>query len=226
MPNGSDGTLDKVLSKLTPRIIAIVLIAVVLAFTVVISIALNKGAGINFWGVKISSKDSGGDKTTVGEVVGGMTAQEFIATLPSDLRGTVDESGMKIATTLKESKQKSEEIESLKKQIDAIGNKEDKFLNRILRLEDEIARWEGSINTSIKVDEKEDVFRLVQQLLRRIGYYDGPIDADPFRTQETLKNYKLDKGFKDVELLTHVTRQTVIFMVRDYAETLLKESRG
>lgn len=240
MPNGTKGSLDKVLSKLTPRIIAILLTVVVFAFVVVILIAINKGAEINFWGFEISPKGKV-DHHSASDVAGGMTAQEFVATLPIDVQGSVEESRKKIATKIGTLEERVEAIENelteTKKQLAQvleektnlqriIEEKEDRFLNKIIRLEDEITRWEGSINTSVKVDEKQEVFRLVQQLLRRIGYYVGPIDADPIRTREALSKYKQDKGFKDEELLTHVTRQTVIFMVRDYAETLLKESRG
>ncbi len=57
---------------------------------------------------------------------------------------------------------------------------------------------EGSINTRVNVDEKKDVFLLVQQLLRRIGYCDGPIDSDPYRAQVGLISYKQVKGFKGI----------------------------
>lgn len=221
MPNGTEGTLDKVLSKLTPRIIAIVLIVVILAFVFVILIAVNKGADIDFWGFEISPEGKI-DQTTAQEVVG-LNESKQKSTKIDTLEERIEAIKNRLAKTEKQLAQVREEKIDLQRLIE---EKEDKYLNRIIRLEDEITRWEGSINTSVKVDEKKDVFRLVQQLLRRIGYYDGPMDADPFRTQEALSNYKQDKGFKDEELWTHVTRSTVIFMVRDYAETLLKESKG
>lgn len=215
MTNDMESTLGKVLNKLTPRLFLIFLIVVILSFVVVILIAINRGAEINFWGFKISPKGQM-EHSSAPDVAGGMTAHEFIATLPSDVQGTVEESREKIATAV-------EERTNLQKINE---EKENTFLNRIKRLEAKITQWEGSINTSLKVDEKQDVFRLIQQLLQRIGYYDGPIDADPIRTRVALSNYKQYKGFKDEELWAHVTRQTVIHMVRDYAETLLKESRG
>ncbi len=165
MPNGTEGMLDKVLSKLTPRIIAMVLIVVILAFVVVISIAVNKGADINLWGFEIKMKEKN-DSHGPPKVVGGMTAREFVATLPVELRGTVDESRNKIATTLNESKDKSTIIDELEARIRDIENrladtdrqlareheeknhllrtmeeKEEKYLDEIMRLKDEITRW-------------------------------------------------------------------------------------
>ena len=159
MPNGTEGMLDKVLSKLTPRIIALVLIVVILAFVVVISIAVNKGADINFWGFEIKTKGENDSNRPP-------TAQEFVATLPAELRGTVDGSRNKIATTFNESKDKSAIIDELEARVRDIENrladtdkqlarereenshllrtmeeKEERYLDKIMRLEDEITRW-------------------------------------------------------------------------------------
>ena len=56
MTNGMESRLEKVLNKLTPRIILILLIAVIFSFVVVIVIAIYRGAEINFWGFEISPK--------------------------------------------------------------------------------------------------------------------------------------------------------------------------
>jgi hypothetical protein len=108
----------------------------------------------------------------------------------------------------------------------ALDKSKDKFFNHIMRLEEEMAKWDGSINTEIRIQEKAEVFRLIQELLRRIGHYQGEIDTDPGRAREALRAYKIAKGFKDEELWNTITKETIISIVRDYADILLKESRG
>jgi hypothetical protein len=228
------------LAKLTPRVIALILMALIVSLAGVVVLAIFKGAEVDLLGFKVNARDTNPSLGVAKQV----SAEDFIATLPIRLHGSPEDAKQKIEAELSASEQKSTTIAALEERVttleqtvrrlteeknDLQGTVEqsrDKFLNLVQRLEDERARWEGSINTNIRVAEKSEVFRLLQQLLQRIGYYDGPIDADPDRTREALRKYKQAKGFTDEQYWTYVTRETVIFMVSDYAQTLLKESRG
>jgi septal ring factor EnvC (AmiA/AmiB activator) len=180
-----------------------------------------------------------------------MSADQFIATLPYQFRDTPENTRQKIEEEMRRSDDKSEKIHELETRIkglekaltdtttklhstiqeknalqNALDRSKDKFFNHIMRLEEEMTKWDGSINTKIRVQEKTDVFRLIQEVLTRIRYYQGEIDADPARAREALRTYKIAKGFKDEELWDTITKETIISIVRDYADTLLKESRG
>lgn len=231
---------DALLARLTPRIIGLILGAAILALTGIIVLAIFKGAEVDLFGIRINARAS----ASALEPQSTMTAEQFIATLPAELRGTVGEARRNIEVVIAQSRERSATLEDLERRVldleqklsrvaaekaaleKTIDDSQDKFFSQIQRLDREITRWEGSINTNVRVEEKTEIFRLIQQLLRRIGHYDGPIDADPGRARAALVAYKQAKGFQDEQYWSYVTRETVIFMVRDYAETLLKESRG
>ncbi len=230
---------DALLARLTPRIIGLILGAAILALTGIIVLAIFKGAEVDLFGIRINARASSAPQPT-----GTMTAEQFIASLPAELRGTVEDARRNIEAGIAQSRQKSARLDDLERRVldleqklsrvtaekaaleQTIDDSQEKFFSQIQRLDREITRWEGSINTNVRVEEKTEIFRLIQQLLRRIGHYDGPIDADPARARVALVAYKQAKGFQDEQYWSYVTRETVIFMVRDYAETLLKESRG
>jgi len=107
-----------------------------------------------------------------------------------------------------------------------LDRRKDKFLNLILQMDEEISKWEGSINTKVNVEKKKEVFRLLQKILSRIGHYPGPVDADPDRSRMALIEYKKEKAFKNEKYWLYVTRETLIYMVSDYADILMKESRS
>lgn len=231
---------DALLARLTPRIIGLILGAAILALTGIIVLAIFKGAEVDLFGIRINARAS----ASAPQPTGTMTAEQFIASLPAELRGTVEDARRNIEAVIAQSRQKSARLDDLERRVldleqklsrvtaekaaleQTIDDSQDKFFSQIQRLDREITRWEGSINTNVRVEEKTEIFRLIQQLLRRIGHYDGPIDADPARARAALVAYKQAKGFQDEQYWSYVTRETVIFMVRDYAETLLKESRG
>ena len=239
MPAETENITHALLAKLTPRVIALILMAVIVSFAGVVILAIFKGAEVDLLGFKVDARD-----TNPAEGAKKVSAEDFIATLPIRVRGSPEDAKRKIEAELSASEQKSTTIAALEGRVttleqtarrlteekkdlrETVDKSRDKFLNLVQRLEDERSRWEGSINTNIRVAEKAEVFQLLQQLLQRIGYYDGPIDADPDRTREALKKYKQAKGFGDEQYWEYVTRETVIFMVSDYAQILLKESRG
>ncbi|MFQ5443861.1 MAG: hypothetical protein ACE5EK_04505 [Nitrospinales bacterium] len=225
-------------------------ITLIISYVVVSLYGIYQGSQVNYLGLEISPKGLT-DKSSEPEGAAGMSTHEFIAKLPIEVQGTPEESQKKITVAVSDYTEINEDVvnkqieieklrnqlkikeDELAKEIDKriglerkIKENENKFLDKILRLDAARNRWDRSISLEVKVEEKEEIFRLVQELLQKIGYYDGPIDADPLRTREALRKYKEDKGFKNEKYWTTVTDQTVIFMVRDYAETLLKESRG
>lgn len=117
---------------------------------------------------------------------------------------------------------KNAEIENLK----ADGVNSDKFLRDVQLLEEQRDRFQGSIDTSaFDLDKKVKAFTITQRLLKRIGYYDGPIDGDPEKTRLALINYK-NKTFKDERYWAVITRATIIKMIGDYSVRLLEELDG
>lgn len=178
------GTLDKILEKLPPKTIAMLLFTAILVVAGVSSIAIYTGNGLVIWGSQIIGPRD-------------MSAQSFIKSLPSEVGGTIDEAREKITVKVNISNQESYASTTLQAQITSLneklttkfkdlalaqeeisrlqkeaGKNKDKFLSKITRLKDEIDRWDGFINTKFRVDEKKEVFALVQQILQRIGHYD------------------------------------------------------
>ena len=246
MPD-QNGITNTIIGRLTPRLIATILLIAILLLAFVIIFAVYQGAEVDFFGFKISNRDQFSSKEP--KIV--MTADDFINTLPYRIRDTPEITRQKIEEELSWSDDKSTRIKELEgrvidleKDLNQIRDKlnseikeknelqialdksKDKFFSRVMHMEEEMSKWEGSINLEIRVQEKTEVFRLIQELLRRIGYYQGEIDAEPKRAREALRAYKIAKGFKDEELWNTITKETVISIVRDYADTLLKESRG
>jgi hypothetical protein len=247
MPSSPDDMIGKLLTRLTPRLIGVILVIAIVVTAGVMVIAVFSDAEIDFFGFRINARpqaENPGTGTTV------MSADQFIAMLPGRVRGAVEDSRNKIESELYQSDQKSirireleeivskaedefkninEELNKLTLEIDrlrALSEKsKDKFLNWIMLLEEELVRWDGSINTEIRVEEKTEVFRLIQILLRRLGYFSGDIDADPIRSRDALVDYKKRKDFKNENLWAVVTQSTIVAMVRDYADILLKELR-
>lgn len=151
---------------------------------------------------------------------------KFILTLPADIRGTVDEvhsnlqkKYLELSDANKGLGKAQEKIVTLQQQL----SEKKGFLNKVSELENTRIKLENTINLKHETDKKIDVYLLIQKILQRIGYYQGPLDGDPLKTQDSLKNYKISVGLTDERWLTTVTQQTVIFIVRDYANILLEE---
>jgi len=248
MPPEKIGIADTLIHKLTPRFIAIIFIIMIFLLTIVIIFAVHQGADVNLFGIRIMAKSNGTQPKDPAPI---MSADKFIDTLPFKLRDTPENTRRKIEEEIRLSNEKSEKIAELERKVEdlektladtadkldlaieertelqnILDKSKDKFFSWIMRLEEEMAKWDGSINTEIRIEEKAEVFRLIQELLRRIGFYQGEVDGDPIQVREALRAYKIAKGFKDEELWNTITKETIISIVRDYADTLLKESRG
>lgn len=151
---------------------------------------------------------------------------DFILTLPSDIQGSVIEVRSNLQEKYLELAEVNNQLKLAKDQITLLKQQsvsKDGFLNKVSELEAIRVKLENTINLEHKEDEKYDVYILIQKILHRIGHYDGAIDGDALTTQESLESYKLDVGLADDRYLKTVTQQTVIYIVRDYANVLLDE---
>lgn len=150
----------------------------------------------------------------------------FILTLPADIQGTMAEVRTKLQNKYLEFESTKEKLVKAENKINVLEQQsaaKDSFLNKVSELENRRIKLHKTINLKHKVDQKYDIYLLVQKILQRIGFYQGDLDGDALKTQESLKNYKISVGLTDERYLTTVTQQTVIFIVRDYAKLLLEE---
>ena len=152
--------------------------------------------------------------------------KQFILTLPLDIQGSVTDVREKLSkkydgfsASQVQLKLAEEKIISLEKQ----SADKDGFLNKVSELENIRLKLDNTINLEHNMSRKHNVYLLIQKLLQRIGHYQGENDGDAVKTQEALKNYKMSVGLEDDRYLMTVTQQTIIFIVRDYANTLLDE---
>ena len=208
MENNSSQSLWQIIGEqLSVKVIVGLVVFVLTVLVLFGGYAVNKGKDIDFMGFKVFSK------------------QEKSRTDDAVLKEVKD----KLAHCTLQSEELQTKVLALKgdniELLAELRQNEDLFLSKILLLESEMKHWDGSINTYIKVEEKKKVFFLLQGLLRRIGYYDGPMDGDALRTSRALIQYKKNRGLEP-KYWAYVTHQTIILMVRDYAETLFQESRG
>jgi len=151
---------------------------------------------------------------------------KFILTLPRGVQGAVDEVHLNIQKKFLELSDTNEELSKAQKNIAILEkqlSEKNGFLNKVSELENIRIKLENTINLKHEVDQRTDIYLLIQKILQRLGYYLGPLDGDPLKTQDSLKNYKIRVGLTDERWLTTVTQQTVIFIVRDYANILLEE---
>ncbi len=152
--------------------------------------------------------------------------ERFILTLPADIQGTMAEVRTKLQNKYLEFESVKEKLVKAENKINVLEQQsaaKDSFLNKVSELENRRIKLHKTINLKHKVDQKYDIYLLVQKILQRIGFYQGDLDGDALKTQESLKNYKISVGLTDERYLTTVTQQTVIFIVRDYARLLLEE---
>ena len=152
--------------------------------------------------------------------------ERFILTLPADIQGTMAEVRTKLQNKYLEFESVKEKLVKAENKINVLEQQsaaKDSFLNKVSELENRRIKLHKTINLKHKVDQKYDIYLLVQKILQRIGFYQGDLDGDALKTQESLKNYKISVGLTDERYLTTVTQQTVIFIVRDYAKLLLEE---
>jgi hypothetical protein len=139
-----------------------------------------------------------------------------------ELEKRVGELQTKIAALNKTIAGKDGEIAKLKED----GVNSDKFLRDIQLLEGQRERFQGSIDTShYDMDKKVPAFTITQRLLKRIGFYEGPIDGDAEKTRLAVIDYK-KRTFKDERYWAVITRATIIRMIGDYSERLLEELDG
>lgn len=94
-------------------------------------------------------------------------------------------------------------IQQLIKIEDAHLSYKNKFIFKLFLLEDYLSQNGGRIATHyIEGNEKTEIFRAIQKILRELDFYSGLIDGDRLKTRETLLkfqesyNRKLDKENK------------------------------
>jgi len=205
--NSSQSPWQIIAGQLSVKVIVGLALFVITVLVLFGGYAVNKGKDIDFMGFKVFSKQekSGTDEAVLKEVEDKLA----FCTLQFE----------ELQTKMLDLKEDNAKLQAESNQ------NEDLFLSKILLLESEMKHWDGSINTHIKIEEKKKIFFLLQGLLRRIGYYEGPMDGDALRTSQALIMYKKNRGLEP-KYWAYVTHQTISLMVRDYADILFQESRG
>ena len=165
----------------------------------------------------------------------GLSTEDFINTLPQEIRAeTTEEVAVKIRTELErlseiplleeqvsamknDIDQKQILIEELKRKAAQLNELENHFLVKMARLHAEIENYGTSVNILWNPgEEKRAICRSIQEALREIGSFQGPLDGNPKRTHEALVRYQRIKGFQTTG---YFSAPTMVVMIKDYLES-------
>lgn len=165
----------------------------------------------------------------------GLSTEDFINTLPQEIRAETTEGvSVKIRAELErlseipllkeqviamknEIDQKQILIEELKLKATQLNEPENHFLVKMARLHTEIENYGTSVNILWNPgEEKRAICRRIQEALKEIGYFQGPLDGNPKRTHEALVRYQRIKGFQTTG---YFSAPTMAVMIKDYLES-------
>ncbi len=166
-------------SRLTPKVLAILIALAMVLLAVVLLVAVIRGSDVSFWGVQIS-QPSVAFKAEIESLK--VDLQNSIAL--SDLKGLVDSTASK-ATAL-------QEIKRMAQQSGQFAEWENKFSFKMVKLEYLISRYGSFIATNIAGTDRREAYQLIQSVLTDVDFYQGEIDGNMQKTHDALVAFQKD----------------------------------
>jgi len=230
--NSSENAFSEIVKKLTPRLLAIILIVALVALTLVISFALYRGGSVSLKKMEFSAPNSQDQEieNLMGKIndcenkTNKLTEQlKELEKRPKKIELDQCNKKMRESVSLEKigqiigivnsGKEALSEIRKLKKNEDDYGKFKENFSFKLFLLEMRIPQYGKAIPTHYEGNNSSDTYKLLQEILRDLGFYKGKPDGRQESTRnaiiafqeaynEKLKNEaELDNGNVDKQVL-------------------------
>lgn len=177
------GLLNTVITRLTPRIIAILILTAIFTFAGVLAFAIHKGKMVEFWGLKISG----------GNVQAGPAGKTANMKKAADVCISPQDLSLVSETVFVQGQSKDELIARIKELLassDELEENEAHYAYRLFQIEKSIPKYGTSIDTAIRDGSRVDVYKKIQEALQGIKVYNGPINGDQQSTYEAVVKFQ------------------------------------
>ncbi|MFQ6023319.1 MAG: hypothetical protein ACE5NW_11405 [Acidiferrobacterales bacterium] len=225
-------------SKLGPKTLTILIAIALILVAAVITYAISVGHPVNFFGLYIGQANQELhseiavmksqirvlrkklDERPTQEDVNKLKAEIANALISSDLPGVWDAAMSKdqVENTIKAMKKSTDEYDEFKGSSDFV----------FLRLEREISKSGGAINTKIAEGYDREVFQLIQSALQAINAFRGNLDGEQVSTNRALEVFQREYNQKVSEELQLKPRgffgRRTLYIIRDQYWKIIEES--
>lgn len=226
------------ISKLGPKALTILIVVALILVAGVIVYAVSAGHPVNFFGLKIGQPNQELqseiddlqskvrvlrkelDERPTQEQVDRLKAEIAKALTPADLPDVWDTGIAKeeVVNNIREMMKSTVDYRELQGSPDFV----------FLRLEREISKSGGSINTNVGSGYDREVFQLIQSALQAINAFEGNLDGDQVSTNKTLERFQKAYNRKVPEErrlkpLGFFGRRT-LYIIRDQYWQIIEES--
>jgi len=203
--NSSESALSEIIKKLTPRLLTIVLIAVLLALTLVISFTMSRGGSVSLKDMSFSAPNGQDQKIVeLEEKVKDFEVQEKaltnqlneLAKRPARVDFVQCEKRVQESISLEDIGQIIGTVASGKEAISRIGKlikNESDYIKlkenisfKLLLLEMRIPQYGKAISTHYDGNNRRDTYKLLQEILLELGFYHGEIDGSQIPTRNAV----------------------------------------
>jgi len=186
-----------IVKKLTPRLLAVVLIVALFSLTAVVAFALYRGGEVNLNGWTFSAPNENLEKVWRLEKLVAACEKE---NSKKDLRvekcenRNLNSMPLERISRLLNSATSDQEITTRIQRLTIIENEyrshKNRFTFKLFLLENNISKNGQWIATHFDSPEKIEVFKIIQEILRELDLYNGNIDGERLRTREALLKFQ------------------------------------
>jgi DNA repair exonuclease SbcCD ATPase subunit len=207
-PEEMDRT-QAVINKLTPRLIAVLVIAAIIALTAVLSYAVYKNKSVSFWGVAIGENENNdGSPNQIAELnakISGLetnkdSLDQQVAELNAKISG-LETNKVSLDQQVEELNKRSREFKSLVDDFpfdlkSFVDDSKENFPLKLSLLEYKIYKLDKSINPTRDNKKIKVIYKIIQDVFKEIGSYQHSIDGKPISTHLAIKTYQEDYNEK------------------------------
>jgi hypothetical protein len=176
---GGRDIIDIIINKLTPKVLALLIGLGMLLLAIIVGAAVFRGKDVKIFGIEISQPNK--------------ICQEQLAECERNLSQSVRIS--ELQEIIGKPLARSEALDTLRTLLKFAGEAAEwrnNFNYRLFELEQQMQRFGGFISTRIQDSSRTAAYRMIQEVLSEIGFYEGALDGGQRATYEALIAFQKD----------------------------------
>lgn len=175
--------IDVIVAKLTPKVLALLLGLGMLLIALIAGVAVYRGQDVKIFGIEISQPSR--------------VCQDELAACRNALAESIRLT--ELQEIIGKPVTRSQAADTLRALIRFAGEAAEwrnNFNYRLFELEKQMQRFGGFISTRIQDTSRTAAYRMIQELLSEVGFYDGAITGEQQATRRALVTFQNDYNLR------------------------------
>ncbi|OPZ76327.1 MAG: hypothetical protein BWY77_01930 [bacterium ADurb.Bin431] len=181
--HGSKGFIDDLIAKLPPKLVALLAGMALLLLAIIIGIAVYQGKDVKLFGIEISQPSR--------------ACQEDLARCEKNLLQAVPVA--ELQQIIGRPLERLALLDTLRALADYAGEAaewRDNYNYRLFEMEKQMQRFGGFISTRIRENSRSAAYRMIQELLSEVDFYNGELNGNQQATYAALVAFQQDYNMR------------------------------